>query len=190
VNITIVGAGALGSHVVLMLRNRPEKLTVIDFDRVEQKNLLGQMHTKMGLRRNKAQALQQMMQGMFGVRVGVKSVELRKDNSEALLQDSGLVLDCTDNIKARQELQLHCLGYGTPLLHGALAADGTFGRVVWTEHFRPDPETQGAATCEGGANLHFHVMVAAHLVRATVDWLETGKQASYNILPAGVVRIA
>jgi hypothetical protein len=62
--------------------------------------------------------------------------------------------------------------------------------VVWTEHFRPDPETPGAATCEDGANLHFHVLVAAHIVQAAVSYLDRGKKGSYNILPTGVVRIA
>ena len=63
--ITIIGAGALGSHVALLLRNMKQGLTVCDFDRIETKNLQAQFHGKMGLGMNKAVSLGRTFLGML-----------------------------------------------------------------------------------------------------------------------------
>ena len=60
--IVIVGVGALGSHLVLLGRNWSARFVVIDDDRVEQKNTQSQFHSRMGVGRNKAQAMQQAEQ--------------------------------------------------------------------------------------------------------------------------------
>ena len=65
--LVIVGVGALGSHLALLLRNAGVPLVLVDFDRVEAKNTMSQFHTRMGLGRNKAQALQQSLKGLFGL---------------------------------------------------------------------------------------------------------------------------
>ena len=77
--VVIVGVGALGSHLVLLARNWSAKLKLVDFDRVEQKNTQAQFHSKMGLGRNKAQALGQAMQGMFGLKVDSLPRKLRSN---------------------------------------------------------------------------------------------------------------
>ena len=129
-HIVIVGIGALGSHTVLFLRNLKMILKLIDFDKIELKNISAQFHSKMGLGRNKAQALQQALQGLFGVKVEAIPHKLTKDNADALLGGSALVLDCVDNAEARRVIQGCVRKHSIPCLHGALSADGSFGRVV------------------------------------------------------------
>ena len=46
--VIVVGVGALGSHVVQLLRNADATIRVIDFDKVEQKNVASQFHGKPG----------------------------------------------------------------------------------------------------------------------------------------------
>jgi molybdopterin/thiamine biosynthesis adenylyltransferase len=189
-NITLIGAGALGSHLALLTRNLGARLTVIDFDRVERKNTLSQFHTRMGVGRNKAQALAQSLQGLYGVQARAVPHKLTADNVEALLGDAALVLDCVDNAPARRVIQKFAQARGLPCLHGALAADGAFGRVIWSEHFKPDEGQEGQATCEDGQHLPFIVTVAAYMAQSVQRFLEQGQRHSFQVFPGGAQRLA
>ncbi|MBI2569421.1 MAG: ThiF family adenylyltransferase [Candidatus Schekmanbacteria bacterium] len=189
--VVIVGVGALGSHLVLWARNWPARIKIVDYDRVEQKNLLAQFHTRMGLGKNKAQALQQAMQGMFGTRLEAVPHRLSEDNAEVLLGGGDLVVDCTDNAATRRVIQVSVRRLGLPCVHGALSADGGFARVVWDELFVVDEEgSEGAATCENGEALAFFALAAAHLAGAVQRFLATGERRSCQITPTTVTRIA
>ena len=177
--VVIIGAGALGSHLVLFARNWPETLRVVDFDRVETKNIRSQFHTQMGQGRNKVQALQQAMQGMFRVKLDIVPHMLTEDNREQIIPVEGtrLVIDCTDNIKARTLIQEYCMEQGLRCLHGCLSADGTYAQAVWTEDFDPDPEGEpGQATCEDGDHVAFYAVAGARIAILARRFLDTGKK--------------
>ena len=187
-HLVIVGAGALGSHVLLFCRNIAAQFTVIDFDRVEQKNTLSQFHTKMGMGRNKAVALQQTMQGLFGLKIKAVPHALTTENAQLLLSNADLVLDCVDNLEARQLITATVRELGIPCLHGALSAEGTsFARVMWDEAFAPDAGGEGEATCENGEELPFIANVAAQLASVTREFLEKGTRRSLHIHPTGMI---
>jgi len=189
--MVIIGAGALGSHLALFARNFECDLRVVDFDRIEAKNVQAQFHSKMGLRKNKAQALQQSLQGLFGRKINAVSHKLTGDNRVQLLGDADLVVDCTDNFAARRLIQDTCQAWDIPCLHGCLSADGTLARVVWTDHFTADQEGQeGEATCEDGQQLPFFAMAGAQLAVVVQRFLEDGKKISLQIMPTGTVRLA
>ena len=190
--IVIIGAGALGSHLALLARNWEATLRVVDFDRVEQKNTLAQFHSRMGLRQNKAQALQKALAGLFGVRIDAVPHRLTEDNAATLLEGAALVVDCTDNAEARRVIQRQVQAAGIPCLHGALAADGMFGRAIWDEHnFTADEEGEpGQATCEDGQQLPMFALVAAQLAVTAQRFLDSGKQQSFQISPSGIIRLA
>ncbi len=190
-NIVIVGVGALGSHVALLSRNFDARIKLVDFDRVEQKNTLSQFHTKMGLGRNKAQALAQTLQGLFGLKVEAIPHRLTADNAEALLGGADLVIDCLDNGASRRVVQETVRRLGVPCLHGGLAADGQFGRAIWDAHFVIDDESEaGQATCEGGEHLPFIAVVAARLACCAQAFLATGAQPGFHIHPAGAALLS
>lgn len=189
--ITIVGAGALGSHVALLLRNLKHKIKIVDFDKVEMKNTLAQFHPKMGLRRNKAQALAQALQGMFSTMVEAVPHKLTKDNIDLILDHTDLVIDCTDNIAARNLIQGFAIDVDTPCLHGALSADGAFARIMWTEDFVADAEGEdGEVTCIDGEHLPFFAAAASYLAIEAQRFLGTGKKQSFQLTPAGLIRLA
>ena len=186
--ITIVGVGALGSNLTLMMRNIEAQTRVIDFDRIERKNTLSQFHTRQGLGHNKAQALARSMHGLFGLRVEAVPHRLTSDNVEALLGGSDLVVDCLDNAASRGVVQRCVRALGLPCLHGALAPDGSFGRAVWDDDFLIDTEPEGAAaTCEDGEHLPFIAQVAAAMAMASQSFLSSGERRSFHILPHGAV---
>ena len=188
--ITIIGAGALGSHVALFLRNLKGKIRVIDFDRVDAHNVQAQFHTVQGLRKNKALALSQSMKGMFGAEVESIPHRLTQDNWSKLLMDATLLIDCTDNIAARRLIQEYYDEYGVPVLHGCLSADGQFARIVWDEMFVPDPEgNDGQATCEDGEALPFFAMASALIAVEVQNFLKTGKKRSFQLTGSGTLRI-
>lgn len=189
-NVVIVGVGALGSHLALFLRNEAA-LKVIDFDRVERKNVLAQFHGAPGVGNNKANSLRQAMQFFFGIQVAAIPHKLTWENAEVLLNKTrlDLIIDCLDNGAARQIVQKVARQEQVPCLHGALAADGTFGRVVWDENFVIDSEAvTGAPTCEGGEHLPFIGVASALLAKAAQEFLTKGKKIGFELHPGGVVR--
>lgn len=188
--IVIVGVGALGSHVLFNLRNVDKPLRVIDFDLVEMKNTQAQMHTKMGLRKNKAKAIQRAMHGMFARKIDAKPVKLTEDNAKQLLGEAALIIDCTDNIAARQVIMSWVREHDTPTLHGALAASGDFGQASWTEHFEPDAESGDGVTCEDGEHLPFFAQAGAHIASIVQTYLSEGTKRSYQFTPTSIVRLA
>lgn len=187
--IVIVGVGALGSHLVLLGRGWPARFVVIDFDRVEQKNTLSQFHSRMGVGRNKAQALQQAMQGLFGLRLEAVPHRLSADNAAALLGGADLVVDCVDNAEARRVIQGAVRAAGVPCLHGALAADGSYARIMWDEVFSADAGGEGQATCEDGEHLPFIAFAAARMAAAVQRFLADGARQSEHLHPGGILQV-
>lgn len=188
--IVIVGLGALGSEVLQFARNFAADFKVIDFDRVEQKNTLAQMHTRMSLRRNKAESMKQAMQGMWGLKVDAIPHKLTTENATQLLGGAALIIDCTDNIAAREVIQAFAKDNATPTLHGSLSAAGDFARVMWTEHFTADAEgADGEATCEDGEQLPFFALAGAHVAQEAQRFLKEGTKRSFQINPLSVQRL-
>lgn len=189
-NIVIVGVGALGSHLMLFGRNIEANWTAIDFDRIEQKNVLSQFHTRMGLRQNKAAALSKTMQGLFGIKLKAIPHKLTVDNVDALLGQADLVIDCLDNGESRRVIQAYVRDNDIACLHGALAPGGEFGRVVWDENFVVDDESgAGQATCEDGEHLPFIVQTSACLAEAAKLYSTEGRKVNFQITPAGTMRL-
>lgn len=192
--IIVVGVGALGSHVVQLLRNvdlqaingRLYKIVAVDFDRVEQKNVLAQFHAKTSIGKNKAQSLQQTVNFLFGVKIEAVPHKLTRDNVETLLGGAALVIDCLDNGASRVLVQTYARASKIPCLHGALAADGTVGGVIWDDKFEIDFESNGGgATCEDGQHLPFISMIASFMARSAQEFLTTERQMSFQLFSRG-----
>lgn len=187
--VVVVGAGALGSHLILLGRNWPVAFSVVDFDRVEAKNLASQFHTKQSVGRNKAVALQQAMAGLWGLKLEAVPHRLGPENAATLLGGAALVVDCVDNAPTRRTIAATAGAADLPCLHGALAADGAFARVLWSPHFTPDEAGEGAATCEDGEHLAFVARVAAQLAAVAQAFLRDGRREAWHLFPAGQTRV-
>jgi len=186
--VTVVGVGALGSHVVQFLRSMDLSIRIVDFDRVEQKNVYSQFHGKPGVGKKKVAALAQSMQLLFGLKIKTISHKLTEDNQDALL-GGDLIIDCLDNEASRSLVQVWVRKHSVPCLHGALAPDGSFGRVVWDDSFRIDSEVGiGSATCENGEFLPFIALTSAYIARATQVFFLEDRQVGYEVSPAGATQ--
>ncbi len=185
--IVFCGVGALGSHAAMACRNLEATLRLVDFDRVESKNLLAQAFVKPSVGKNKAAALKLQLHNFHGVRAEAFGVRLGANNAAQLLGDADLIVDCFDNLASRAVLSEFARAQGKPLVHAALAADGRFGLVRWDERFSPDAEDEaGQATCEGGEHLPFITLLSATLARAIEDFCRDGSRRDAIVSLSGV----
>ena len=188
--IVFCGVGALGSTAAVACRNLDATLRLIDFDRVESKNLLAQAFVKQSVGKNKATALKLQLQNFYGVRVEAFGVRLADNNTSELLADSDLVVDCFDNAASRTVVSTFARANNRACVHAALSADGTYGMVRWDDDFVPDNEdTPGQATCEGGEHLPFINIVAATLAHTIQEFVASGTRRGAMISLSGVQRV-
>ncbi len=187
--IVILGVGALGSHVVQFLRGVDASLRVVDFDRIERKNIASQFHSRTGVGKSKVNSLAQTMNFLFGVKVEVVPHKLADNNVEQLLDGADLVIECFDNGASRRLVQSHVRAADVACLHGAVDADGSFGRAIWDPQFVIDDETnEGTATCEDGEHLPFIALTSGVIARAAQVFLGSKEQHGYSVSPNGVTR--
>lgn len=187
--IAFCGVGALGSQAVVLCRNLSADLVLLDFDRVESKNLASQAYVKPSVGKNKADALKAQLLNFYGKKSEAFGVRVTSANVDTLLAGAGLVVDCFDNVEGRGLLTAHARRTGTPLVHAGIAGDGSFGLVRWDERFVADAEdAPGQATCEGGEHLPLIGLVAAALARAVQDFVEGGARHDAMISRSGVTR--
>ena len=181
---------ALGSHLVQFIRNEKVDIKVVDFDRVEQKNVMSQFHGKPSVGKSKVDALKQTMDFLFKRPIAVVGNKLVENNIDALMKGATLVVDCLDNGASRKLVQDYVRKHNLPCLHGALAPGGAFGRSIWDEQFVIDSEVgAGAATCEDGEFLPFIALTAAHMARSIQLFLKERWKVGFSISPVGTVAI-
>jgi hypothetical protein len=178
------GGGALGSHGLFLARDFEHELAVVDFDRVETKNLASQWFVKQMVGRNKATALKMQLLNFYDVKLQEYPVRLTALNAEAILGASDLIIDCFDNAESRCVVQGFARAKRKPCLHAGLAANGEFGVIRWDEHFVIDDEdVAGQATCEGRGFLPLILRVSSSLVASLQFFLADGRQVNWNLSP-------
>ena len=182
--ILFCGAGALGSHGLFLARDLEHDLAVIDFDRVETKNLASQWFVKQMVGKNKATALKMQLLNFYDVKLQDYTVKLTGLNAEAILGTTDLVVECFDNAESRRVVQEYVRARQKPCLHAGLAANGEFGVVRWDEHFTIDEENvPGQATCEGRGFLPLILRVSCSLVASVQFYLADKRLVNWNISP-------
>jgi molybdopterin/thiamine biosynthesis adenylyltransferase len=182
--ILFCGGGALGSHALFLARDLEHELAVIDFDRVETKNLASQWFVKQMVGKNKATALKMQLLNFYDVKLQDYTVRLTALNVDAVLAGAGLVVECFDNAEGRRLVQDHVRSKQTPCLHAGLAANGQFGVVRWDRHFTIDEEgAPGQATCEGRGFLPLILRVSSSLVASIQFFLADGREVNWNVSP-------
>lgn len=182
--IVFCGGGALGSHALFLGRDLEHDLAVVDFDRVETKNLASQWFVKQMIGKNKATALKMQMLNFYDVKVQDFTVKLTALNVDTLLGSAGLVVDCFDNAESRSIVQEYVRSKQKPCVHAGLAANGEFGVIRWDKHFAIDEEgVPGQATCEGRGFLPLILRVSSSLVASIQFFLADSREVNWNVSP-------
>jgi hypothetical protein len=133
--------------------------------------------------------LRLQLKNFYGVKAEALGVRMGSKNVAQLLEGCELAVDCLDNYARREILSAHAQEKSIPLLHSAVAADGTFGLVRWDEGFVADREdVEGQATCNTGEYLPLIGLVGATLARAIQEFARAGSQFDYMISLSGIAR--
>jgi hypothetical protein len=142
VQVTLCGAGALGSHLAdNLVRQGFGSLRVIDRDRVEEHNVSTQLYGESDVGAWKVEVLRNRLFRAAGVEIEAIAKEITDRNARSLLKDGGIVLDTFDNSASRRLVQEQCRALQQPCLHVGLFAD--YAEVVWGEGYRVPADVAG-----------------------------------------------
>lgn len=118
----IFGLGGLGSPASLYLAAAGiGKLTLVDFDEVDDSNLQRQVvHREKNIGQAKvASAKQNLTELNHHIEIETINEQLSEQQSAELINTADVVLDCTDNFASRFALNRVCYQYHKPLISGA-----------------------------------------------------------------------
>jgi adenylyltransferase/sulfurtransferase len=160
-SVLLVGAGGLGAPVAAYLTAAGVgRLTIVDFDRVDDSNLQRQvLFSTADVGRPKVEAARERLRGI-NPHVDVRTVDARFDtgNGLGLVRDHDVVIDGTDNFPTRYLVNDACVLAGRPNVYGSVfrfegqASVFGAGRGPCYRCLHPEPPPPGAVpNCvEGG----------------------------------------
>lgn len=122
-DVLVVGAGGLGSPVISYLAAAGvDTLHVVDPDVLENSNLQRQViHSEGDIGRPKVESAREFVEELNSdVEVVAHQVEFGPENAESLVEGRDLVVDCTDNFRARYLINDACTLADVPFVHGAV----------------------------------------------------------------------
>ncbi len=160
--VVVIGAGALGSPVIQYLAAAGVgTIKVVDDDEVSLENLQSQViHTSRDVKRPKVASARDTVRNINkNIVFEQENLRVDADNIVSVIDGYDLVIDCTDNYKARYLINDACALLGIPLIFGAIyqyeGQVGIFnldGGPCLRCQFPAPPEPGLVPTCaEGGA---------------------------------------
>lgn len=174
--VTVCGAGAIGSHLADNLaRQGFSRLRVIDRDRVEQHNVSTQLYGAADVGAWKVEVLRNRLFRAVDIEVDAVSKELSERNVKTLLKGSDLVVETFDNSASRQLVQQHCRSAGMECLHVGLYAD--YCEVVWDQAYRVPRDVAGDV-CEYPLARNLILLAVAIASETLIRFVLTGERES------------
>ena len=177
--ITVCGAGALGSHFADNLaRQGFSQLKVIDRDRVEEHNVSTQLYGESDIGAWKVEVLRQRLFRATGVEIDAVRKELSERNARGLLQGAGLVLDTFDNSASRRLVWEQCRALQLPCLHVGLYAD--YGEIIWNDNYRV-PQDGAGDVCDYPLARNLVLLVVALASEVILRFALDGLRLSWSV---------
>ena len=177
--VAICGAGAVGSTLAESLaRQGVGFLRVIDFDRVEARNLATQTYTTEDVGRLKVEALKDQVFRAAGLEIEAVPRKLTPENAGKLLKDVDLVIDGFDNSAARGAVTTAC-GAAIPCLHVGLFTG--YGEARWNEGYRVPKDPGEGDPCEVRLARNLVQLACAVAAELAVRFLLTGAKESRSL---------
>jgi len=132
--IAVVGAGGLGSPVILALAAAGVgTLTVIDDDVIEISNLQRQViHRRQDAGTSKAESAVRAASALSDTIVVPVLTRIDGSNAEAVLAGADLVIDGSDTFDTREAVAAACERLGVPLVWGTVQEFGAQVTVFWS----------------------------------------------------------
>lgn len=136
--VLIVGAGGLGCSASQYLASAGVgKIILVDFDTISLSNLQRQiLYTDADIGKPKAEVAKVRLQSI-NPNIEVQAVVKKCDDAEfaELIRQVDVVVDCTDNIDVRNQLNLQCFEQKRPLISGsAIRFEGQISVFTYAEN--------------------------------------------------------
>ncbi|MFQ6372274.1 molybdopterin-synthase adenylyltransferase MoeB [Shewanella sp. YIC-542] len=136
--VLMIGAGGLGCTAAQYLTVAGiGQLTLVDFDTVELSNLQRQvLHLDKNVGQPKVLSARESLQ-QLNPHVAIKTLNqvLDDDEIDALVANHSIVLDCTDNVAVREQLNRACFHHKVPLVSAAaIRMEGVITVFNYQEH--------------------------------------------------------
>ena len=161
-NILVIGAGGLGSPVILYLAAAGiGRIGIIDFDEVDISNLQRQViHSNSSVGQNKAESARRRIKELNPeVEVKIWKDRLTPDNGMEIFQDGwDIIVDGTDNLPTRYLIDDLCSILNLPWVYGSIyrfegqvSVFNFNGGPVYRDLFPEAPPSESIPSCaEGG----------------------------------------
>ena len=160
--VVIIGAGALGSPVIQYLAAAGVgTIKVIDFEEVSLENLQSQvLHGTRDIKRPKVASVKDKVKNINkNIVLEAENIQLEASNILEQIDGYDLVVDCSNNYKARYLINDACALHGIPLVFGAIyqfeGQVGIFnldgGPCLRCQYPSPPPPGLIPSCSEGGA---------------------------------------
>jgi hypothetical protein len=181
VHLVMCGAGAVGSNLVdSLVRQGFQRLTVIDFDRIEAHNVGTQTYAESDVGAFKVEVLQAEVFRAVEVEIEAVRQRLTARNVGKYLHGADLVVDGFDNHESRALVTEHCRANRIPCLHVGLSAD--YAEVLWNQTYRVphDVEQEGADVCDYPLARNLIQFAVALAGEAVVRFVLEDRQQNYS----------
>jgi len=136
--VLVIGLGGLGCAATQYLAAAGiGQLTLVDFDTVALSNLQRQtLHSDVTIGQPKVDSARDALMRINPNTVLVTHNAMLDDDAMfALIAEHDLVLDCTDNVAVRNQLNVGCFKHKTPLVSGAaIRMEGQISVFTWQEN--------------------------------------------------------
>src|SRR5262249_17308335 len=147
VHIALCGAGALGSLLAdNLVRQGVRRLTVIDHDRIEARNVGTQLYGKNDIGAHKVDVLRAHCFRATGVEITTVAKWLDERTVKKFLRDAQLVVDTFDNSASRRIVTEHCATQRVSCLHLGMNED--YGAVQWNDGYQVPSDVVAQNVCE------------------------------------------
>ncbi|RKZ78840.1 MAG: ThiF family adenylyltransferase [Candidatus Parabeggiatoa sp. nov. 1] len=177
--ITLCGAGAIGSNMVENLaRAGFATFKIIDYDRVEERNLSTQPYYRSDIGAHKATILANSLYRALGVNIESSVTKLTQNNVKKLLKESQLVIDGFDNSIARAAVSKYCHTTNLPCLHVGLASD--YAEIIWNDKYRV-PSAAQDDVCDYPLARNLVLLAVAVASEVVIAFVKDGTQRSLTV---------
>ncbi len=176
--VTIVGLGALGSTISLLLAKNGINLNLIDFDKISIENLSSQLYSKKDLKKYKTKTLSKYLKKINpDIKITINTTKLTSLNLNIL--NSDLIIDCTDNLKTKLLIDSY---KQTPWIHMAVLKTTGLIYIVKDSLREIYKSKRAIDTCEGSGILNTTVFMASSIAATQAMKILLNKEYEKNII--------
>ena len=176
----VCGAGAIGSNLIEnMIRQGFKKITVIDFDRVDDHNRHTQTWHRRDIGQLKTAILKNQVFSIMGLTIYDFPRKLDESNVGKVLKKGAIIIDGFDNHESRKLVTVHCLKNDIECLHVGLNKD--CAEIHWNEAYHIPEPIKGMDVCEYPLARNVIMMAVSVASEVLIRFLDNGSRQNYFI---------